>query len=98
MSPLTHGCSGLRLCRQLFLRLSPEEERVVCSHTVESLFVVPGGWSGLRASLSSPTGDLYSRLGLGEDGLWRLAEGLHGLKLVVRYLDLLGPLPVYAGA
>lgn len=30
--------SGLRLCRQLILLLSPEEERVVCSQAVESLF------------------------------------------------------------
>ena len=32
--------SGLRLCRPLLLRLSPEEERVVCSHIVESLFLL----------------------------------------------------------
>ena len=52
--------SGLRLCRQLPLKLSLEEERVVCSHAVESLFCCPWQLELTQCFLSFPTGDPHS--------------------------------------
>lgn len=71
--------------------LSLEEERVVYSQALESLFYCPSQLVLTQCFLSSPLEDLI-HLPDSEEGLLRV---LRVLKLLMRYVE---HLPVYAGA